>query len=117
MTLPPAVRSARAAWTALAVMVAAAVVAGLVPALRPLVSPAGSVGSVLLVLAVFAVAKNPIVNGFYVAYDRYVRGDAYAGDAARQAAMNIRQDLRPGDLSRTGEAGAGVTDEARRRAE
>ncbi|WP_222183239.1 glycosyltransferase family 39 protein [Geminicoccus harenae] len=51
----------------------------------------------LVVLGVFAAAKNPIVNAVYIARDRYVGGEAHAGDAARQAATEIAKDLRPGD--------------------
>jgi diguanylate cyclase (GGDEF)-like protein len=51
VTRPPASRGARPAWTALAVVLTAGVVVALVPASRPVVSPAGSVASVLLVLA------------------------------------------------------------------
>jgi 4-amino-4-deoxy-L-arabinose transferase-like glycosyltransferase len=53
--------------------------------------------SALVVLAVFGVAKNPIVNALYVARDRFIGGKAFAGDAARQAAADIQKDLRPGD--------------------
>jgi 4-amino-4-deoxy-L-arabinose transferase-like glycosyltransferase len=52
--------------------------------------------TILVVLAVFAVARNPIMNGLYVARDRLL-GETYAGDAARQVAADIKQDLRPGD--------------------
>ncbi|HEX2526491.1 MAG TPA: hypothetical protein VHL31_09365 [Geminicoccus sp.] len=52
--------------------------------------------AMLVVLAVFAVAKNPIMNGLYVARDR-LAGESYAGDAARQVAEDIKQDLQPGD--------------------
>jgi hypothetical protein len=53
--------------------------------------------SALVVVAVFAVAKNPIVNALYVAHDRLIAGESFAGDAARQAAVDIKKDLRPGD--------------------
>jgi 4-amino-4-deoxy-L-arabinose transferase-like glycosyltransferase len=60
--------------------------------------PAGrrAILAILVVLAVFAVAKNPIMNGLYVTRDR-LAGEAHAGDAARQVAADIRRDLRPGD--------------------
>lgn len=67
--------------------------------LRAIERPAArrAVLGVLVGLGVFAVAKNPIVNALYIAYDRYVAGEAWAGDAARQVAADIRADLRPGD--------------------
>ena len=52
---------------------------------------------VLVALGVFALARNPIVNAAYVARDRHLGGETWAGDAARQVAADIRRDLRPGD--------------------
>jgi 4-amino-4-deoxy-L-arabinose transferase-like glycosyltransferase len=51
----------------------------------------------LVCLTVFAVARNPIVNALYIARDRYIWGEAWAGDAARQVAANLQPDLRPED--------------------
>jgi hypothetical protein len=51
----------------------------------------------LVGITVFAVAKNPYVNAFYVAKDRYLLGQAFAGDAARQVAADLAPDLREGD--------------------
>ena len=52
---------------------------------------------VLVALGVFAVEKSPLMNAFYIARDRYLDGQADAGDAARQVAANLRPDLRPDD--------------------
>ena len=41
--------------------------------------------AVLVALTVFAVAKNPIVNALYVARDRYLYDEAWAGDVPRPA--------------------------------
>ncbi len=53
--------------------------------------------AVLVGMGVFALARDPVVNAAYVLRDRHLRGEAWAGDAARQVAADIRRDLRPGD--------------------
>jgi hypothetical protein len=53
--------------------------------------------AVLVGLGVFAVAKHPYVNALYVARDRYLGGEAWAGDAARKVAADLKPDLRPED--------------------
>jgi hypothetical protein len=51
----------------------------------------------LVGLTIFAVAKNPIVNALYVAHDRYLQGESWAGDVPRQAAADLKPLLQPGD--------------------
>src|SRR5829696_2878477 len=53
--------------------------------------------ALLVGMGVFALARDPVVNAAYVLRDRHLRGEAWAGDAARQVAEDIRRDLRPGD--------------------
>ena len=51
----------------------------------------------LVALTTFAVMKNPIVNALYIAHDRYLQGESWAGDVPRQAAADLKPLLRPGD--------------------
>jgi hypothetical protein len=51
----------------------------------------------LVALTTFAVAKNPIVNALYVAHDRYLQGESWAGDVPRQAAADLKPLLQSGD--------------------
>ena len=51
----------------------------------------------LVVLLVAGVARNPIANGLIIAHARYVNGESWAGDAARQVAASLKGDLLEGD--------------------
>jgi hypothetical protein len=47
-------------------------------------------------LAVFAVAKNPLVHSIYIIRDR-LAGETWAGDTPRRIAADLKPDLEPGD--------------------
>jgi 4-amino-4-deoxy-L-arabinose transferase-like glycosyltransferase len=53
--------------------------------------------AVVAALALFGISKNQLVHTAYVARDRYIDGQAWAGDTPRQIASDIKPLLKPGD--------------------
>jgi hypothetical protein len=56
----------------------------------------GVIGA-LMGLAVFAIAKEPLIHTLYIVWERTVRWERFAGDTPRRVATDIRPELRPED--------------------
>jgi hypothetical protein len=57
---------------------------------------AGLIGG-LTFLALFAVAKEPLIHTGYILWDRFVQGERFAGDTPRRIAADLKRELREGD--------------------
>jgi len=48
-------------------------------------------------LAIFAIAKEPLIHTGYILWDRLLQGERFAGDTPRRIAADIKPELRPDD--------------------
>jgi hypothetical protein len=53
---------------------------------------AGIVGA-MTCMALFAIAKEPLIHTGYVLWDRVVRGERFAGDTPRRIAADLKPEL------------------------